>query len=125
MGPAGLPVATLHVKSKKGFWMDVDAIVDSGADFTYLPNKLAKELGISLKEDCRPIRSHGVGGAAVGYFCKKSLSCRIGPMAFELSIVFSSNDRIPPLFGRFRGLDRFHVCLDGRRVTFTRRIGAV
>jgi len=111
-------VATLGIQSKKGWWIDVDVIADTGADFTYLPQRLSKELGISLKEDCRPIKSHGVGGAAKGYFCERPLICRIGAIEFQMSVVFSSANHVPPLLGRFQGMDRFKVCFDGKRTTF-------
>ncbi|MBI4179967.1 hypothetical protein HY522_11160 [bacterium] len=119
-GSKGLPVAILGVKSIKGFWLDIDVIVDSGADFTYLPGKVGRELGISLNKDCRPIKSHGVGGSAAGHFCEKPLSCRIGSTEFSMSVVFSSNDAVPPLLGRFQGLDRFRVCMDGKTSAFSK-----
>ena len=120
-GPKGIPLAILGVKSINGFWLDIDVIVDSGADFTYLPNKVVRELGISLKQDCQPIQSHGVGGAAKGYFCKNPLSCKIGSLEFTMSVVFSSNNFIPPLLGRFQGLDRFRVCMDGKHSSFSKK----
>mgnify|MGYP001595072454 CR=1 FL=1 len=119
--PNGLPVAILRIKSKNGRWIDIDVIVDTGADFTYLPNKVSRELGISLDRDCRSIKSHGVGGAAKGYFCKHPFTVRLGSIEFSMTVVFSSTDRVPPLLGRFQGLDRFDVCFDGKRTTFSKR----
>lgn len=42
------PIVMLHVASSSGRFVNVDALVDTGADVSLLPNSMAAKLGIEL-----------------------------------------------------------------------------
>ena len=67
------PVALVEFQSQRSKeWLKVKMVVDSGADYTLLPDTLMKNLEIDPKRDCKPFETHGVGGAADIYLCKKT-----------------------------------------------------
>ena len=51
--------------------MDVVALVDTGADYTLLPQMYAKVLGIDLKREGRGFATQGIGGSEQGTLVKR------------------------------------------------------
>lgn len=104
------PVAKVSLKSPKSnisttTWM----IVDTGADFTILPQYLADDLGISLEEDCLKTQTSGVGGDRVIYLCKSKIQAKIGPHQRQIPIAFFDSNEIPALMGRLGFLETFNT----------------
>ena len=98
-------------------WLEYTVIVDTGADYTLLPFSKAKDLGVSLEEDCKRFVSFGIGGSETVYFLKKKIKTSIGEWEGEIPVGFLEKEGIPPLLGRQGCLDMFDV-LFSRFVTY-------
>lgn len=123
LGEFGLiyrPVAKVSFKSpSQDLWTDTWMIVDTGADFTLLPQYIAKDLGISFKKDCKKQKTSGVGGQQTIYYLKKPIIAKIGEMERRIPLGFFENDEVPALLGRAGFLETFDVeFLKSRKVVF-------
>lgn len=105
-----------HTKEK--LWRRVEMVVDTGADYTLLPNFLAPILGINLKSDCIVIVTYGVGGKSTVYLLKKKIKINIGDYTRQIPLGFLSHDNIPPLLGRQEFLETFKVIFENHITTF-------
>ena len=57
------PIAKVQFWSKKNrHWLDVQMIVDTGADYTLLPRYYADDLKINLEKECKIFPTFGIGG---------------------------------------------------------------
>ena len=91
-------------------WLPVEMVVDSGADYTLLPNRYASILGIDFESDCSKEKTQGVGGTEMVYQYPK-LPLRVNKWEKKIPVGFLSRDDIPALLGRLG-------CLEVLRVTF-------
>jgi hypothetical protein len=108
LGPIKRPIAKVTFKSPQlDTFVDVWLVVDTGADFTILPQHLAEKLRISLEKDCITDETLGVGGQQKIYLYKKKVKAKIGDMTREVPLAFFSNDDVPPLLGRCGFLETF------------------
>jgi len=114
------PVARVSFKSPHSdIWTSTVMIVDTGADFTILPQYKAKELGISLSRDCRTEKTAGVGGETKIYILKKKIKAKIGEMERDIPLAFFDTDEVPALLGRYGFLETFDVeFLKSKQVVF-------
>lgn len=101
--------AQLFAREQKT-WIPVEALVDSGADYTMLPRRYADMLGIDVNVDCEAIRTSGVGGSETVYLYRL-LPIKIGAWQKRIPVGFLERDDIPPLLGRMG-------CLEALEVTF-------
>ena len=99
-------VSFWSLKSKR--WLKYTMIVDTGADYTLLPNYVAFDLGIDLEKDCREYRTFGIGGSEIVYLVKKH-KISIGNFEIKIPLGFLGRDDVPPLLGRQQCLDVFNV----------------
>lgn len=113
------PVAEVSFKhQEKKIWQSVTMLVDTGADYTLLPEIFALELGINLITDCRKIGTRGVGGKSTVYLFKRKITAKLGNFERQIPIGFLANGYIPPLLGRQEFLETFKVVFDKFYVQF-------
>lgn len=113
------PIAEVFFKDKvHDIWQPVSMIIDTGADYTLLPQFLAQELGVSLTKDCRTVITQGVGGISKVYLLKNKIEAKIGKFERQIPLGFLDNDYIPSLLGRQEFLETFRVVFEKFHVTF-------
>lgn len=104
------PIAKVSFKSLKGnIWTDTWMVVDSGADFTILPQYLSKDLEISLEDDCIRDLTAGVGGEQNIYLCKNKVKAKIGSFTRDVPLAFFDSNEVPALLGRLGFLETFNT----------------
>jgi aspartyl protease len=112
------PVARVSLWSSRAQnWVDVVMLVDSGADYTLLPNLYAGLLGVRLERECRHLLTVGIGGSERVRLLPQ-LRMRLGPWSRRIPVGFLDHDDVPPLLGRMRCLDTFEVVFSRHRTTF-------
>ena len=104
------PVVKVSLESiKTGLWSETWMVVDTGADFTILPQYLSEDLNISLENDCIKDRTIGVGGEQIIYLCKRKIKIKIGSMQREIPLAFFDSNEIPAILGRLGALETFNT----------------
>src|SRR3989338_1018767 len=102
------PIAKVSFKSpQKNLWTDTWMVIDTGADFTILPRYLAKDLGISLENDCSIDSTFGVGGEQTLYLLSNKITIRMGNIEKQGPIAFLDNNDVPALMGRLGFIETF------------------
>lgn len=102
------PLAKVSFQSPKlKTWTDVWMVVDTGADFTILPQYVAKELSIDLEKECDKEETSGVGGEQVIYVYKTKIQVSIGNLKRTIPIAFFDSNEVPALLGRLGFLETF------------------
>lgn len=102
------PVAKVSFKSpKRDIWTDTWMVVDTGADFTILPQYLSEDLGISLENDCLKDETIGVGGEQAIFLCKTKIQAKIGNLERNVPLAFLDSNEVPALMGRLGFLETF------------------
>lgn len=113
------PVAQVKFQNQKdNTWQPIEMLVDTGADYTLLPQFLAPILGISIYKDCKNISTQGVGGQSKVYFLKSKIKVKLGNINREVPVGFLENDSVPPLLGRQEFLETFKVVFEKFTTTF-------
>ncbi len=114
------PIAKVSFKSpKEDMWTETWMIVDTGADFTILPQYIAHELGISLERDCIKETTIGVGGEQAIYLCKTKIQAKIGSLERHVPLAFFDSNEVPALLGRLGFLETFDAeFLKSHKVVF-------
>jgi hypothetical protein len=118
-GPLATPLIRLAYSTRYG-WQDGWFLIDTGADFTTVPESLAEVVGIDLracpKESIMGIEGHLIP-ARVG-----SLTLLFGGESFPIRCHFLKSERTPYLLGRMDVFSRFNIFFNNRsrRVVFTR-----
>lgn len=87
--------------------VDIWMIVDTGADFTVLPQHFAEKLRISLERDCIKDSTVGIGGEQSIYFSKIRITAKIGNITRQVPLAFADSNEIPALMGRLGFLETF------------------
>lgn len=109
-GSVHRPVARVSFKSiKNDIWTSTWLIVDSGADFTILPQYLSEDLEVSLENDCVKNETVGVGGEQTIFLCKKRVEARIVHHEREVPVAFFDSNEVPALLGRLGFLETFNT----------------
>lgn len=117
-GTIDRPVAEVGLwSSKRGGWIKVVTIVDTGADYSLLPHYFALSLGVDLKRDCQIYPTSGIGGTEQVFLLKKML-IKIGRWQSEIPIGFLKRDDVPPLLGRKKCLEEMGVLFYRKKTTF-------
>lgn len=115
------PVAEVFFRDKThNLWQPITMLVDTGADYTLLPQFLAVALGVDLTKDCRGVITQGVGGASRVFLLKNKMEVKIGEFQRQIPLGFLDSDYIPPLLGRQEFFETFKVVFEKFYATFTR-----
>ncbi len=92
-------------------------LVDTGADYTLLPQVYASHLGIRFDRDSRPFNTMGIGGSERVYVVPH-WRMQLGPFRREIPLGFLTRNDVPPLLGRQACLETFKLTLSRHRTTF-------
>lgn len=104
------PIARVSFESlKTAIWTTTWMIIDSGADFTILPQYLSEDLEVSLEHDCTKDETVGVGGEQTIFLCKKRIKAKIGDHEREVPLAFFDSNEVPALLGRLGFLETFNI----------------
>lgn len=101
-------------------WLKYIMIVDTGADYTIFPFKVASDLGIDVEKDCTQHFTRGIGGSEKVYIYNKNILMKIGNFKKGVPIGFLERDDIPPLLGRHKCLDLFDMLFSNFTTSFKR-----
>ena len=102
------PVAKVSLKSMKAdVWAETWMVVDTGADFTILPQYLSGDLNISLEYDCIKDATVGVGGEQAIYLCKHKVAAKVGHIQRDIPLAFFDSNEVPAILGRLGFLETF------------------
>jgi len=112
------PFATA-ILSYRGESIELDFLVDSGADFTVIPKSVGEQLGFD-----QPAKSvehfTGVGAGVVSYVLKR-VRLQIGDAKIAVRIAWALEE-VTPVLGRLDVFDQLSVSFDRqrKRVVFKR-----
>ncbi|TSC87788.1 MAG: hypothetical protein G01um101416_313 [Microgenomates group bacterium Gr01-1014_16] len=110
LGQVKRPIALVSINSQDlNKWFIYTMIVDTGADFSLLPFHSILNLGLDIERDCREAYLSGAGGKLKIHFLKKPILARIGHWQGKITLGFAENDDLPPILGRHKALDHFHL----------------
>lgn len=115
LGKIYRPYIAILVTSKNiREWIPVEMLVDTGADYTLLPQKYAGLLKIDLNRECRVEKTYGVGGQETIYLCKNKVQIKIGLLKKLIPVGFLSRDDVPALLGRLSALEAVKLAMENR-----------
>ena len=118
MGKIYRPYAVISVFSLlRNKWESLEMIIDSGADYTLLPNKYAEILVINLLKDCKTEMTLGVGGAETVYQYK-GLEIKIGNLEMTIPVAFLERNDVPALLGRLNCLENLSLTFQNKESIF-------
>jgi len=104
------PVAKVSFLSPKtNLYITTWLIVDTGADFTILPQYLSDDLGISFEHDCVVDETFGVGGRQTLYLLRNRIKVKIGHFERMIPLAFLDSNEVPPLMGRLGFIETFET----------------
>ena len=100
------PVAKVHILRGMGEWISHYFYIDSGADFTVVPYRAGRFLGLE------PVASEvsemgGIGGVVGARFA--TVRVKVGDYEFDCVIAWAQLEHVPFLLGRKDVFDRFDV----------------
>lgn len=116
------PVADIQL-DYLGSKQNILCIIDSGADFSFLPKSIGETLGIDFSEDDSISNSpEGIDGKIKAKCFEHPIQIHIGKFSFSIRI-FWVEGSVTPLLGREGIFDKFDVLFQERlrRVVFVRR----
>ena len=117
-GTRSRPIAVVDFKHRlEDYWLPVQMIVDTGADYSVLPRAFALPLGIDLRRDCRAHETIGIGGSEK-IFLYRGQPVRMGKYVRTIPIGFLNRDTGPALLGRHEFFETFKVIFHNRRAQF-------
>lgn len=119
LGKIYRPYVKIEITSKKmKEWIPLEVLVDTGADYTLLPQRYAGLLGINIKSDCRPENTYGIGGGETIYQCKDSVVIKIGSFKKTIPVGFLSRNDVPALLGRLQALEVLQLSMKDKITIF-------
>lgn len=109
-GKTKRPLIDLYIfsESKKNWLFLSEVLADTGADISILP----KTIGESLVKNIKSGKYLEIRGIAPGVFTKvftHNLVCKIDGVKFRTPFAIADSDDVPPILGRFKGLDIFEA----------------
>jgi len=117
LGFVWLPVARVVV-SNHSRSLEMDMVVDTGADLTMIPHQFG--LDLMLKPGDGNLRTlAGISGSTS--YLLRSVRLTIGSIRLNARIAWAQHDDVPVILGRTDGLDRLVTTFDGpgRQVTLS------
>lgn len=109
--PYAIILAFSKIRTK---WQPIEVIIDSGADYTLLPQRYAHILGISIQKECRKETTLGVGGTETVYQYR-NLPIKIGEWEKQIPVGFLNRDDIPSLLGRLECLEDIRLLFNNHK----------
>lgn len=117
LGVIHRPVAQVELYSSLfNRWLTYTMVVDTGADYCVFPASIALDLGLPLTAGRRQTAS-GIGGLQ-RVFLHQRVHLRLGLWDLWVPAGFIEQEKLPPLLGRYRCLDRFDLRLHRFVTTF-------
>ncbi|MGD9128895.1 MAG: retropepsin-like aspartic protease [Candidatus Woesebacteria bacterium] len=112
------PTIDILLWSRRGEdWIKTPIVIDTGADYTILPEFLALQLGIDLQKDCERLLTIGVGGKTPVYFYPR-LRVRVANFERIIPVGFLKAE-IPALMGRQAFFETFETSfIRNKRIYF-------
>lgn len=93
-------------------WIPYLFLLDTGADFTMVPRRIAEMAGIDMVA-CPKGTAYGLEGGGVEVY-RSVLRARIAEVELDLRCSIGEDDRMPFLLGRADFLERFEVSINVR-----------
>lgn len=119
LGQVYRPYAKVEISSDEvNGWIPIEAVVDTGADYTLLPRRYAFLLGIDLTTDCIPETTLGVGGSETIHLYRKGVRVRLKDWEGKVPLGFLERDDVPALLGRLKCLEIFEITFKNRATIF-------
>jgi hypothetical protein len=120
LGRGFVSLARMNLRSARGTWSPVDAVVDSGASVTLLKRSICDVLGYRFRSGA--LLSLGGVGAGSVHARLHRVTAAIGHNVFKMPVAFAPDDRLPNLLGRAGVFSIFEVLFSARtRATSFRR----
>lgn len=109
-GKTKRPLVDLYLFSeiKKGWLFLSEVLADTGADLSILPRTIGESLVKNVKKG-RYLEIRGIAPGAYTEVFLHPLICKIGEIKFKAPFAIADSDDIPPILGRFKGLDLFEA----------------
>lgn len=98
-------------------WVGIWMVVDSGADYSLLPNYMSEYLGVN-KNSCKSFSTLGVGGEEKVYLLEKT-KIKFGTWKIIAPVGFLAKDTIPPLLGRHGFMEKFATLFFNHKTVFS------
>lgn len=100
------PIAKVYLLRSEKEWIAEYFYIDSGADYTLLPYRLGRFLGLDkVASEIREVG--GIGGVIAVRFA--TVPMRIGNYQFDCPIAWAQIEHVPFLLGREGVFDRFDI----------------
>jgi len=109
-----LPIVVHGVKNR----MPARAIVDSGADYSFIPITFAQHLGVDPAQ-CVQERCNTAGGVSTLYIWQAGLEAEIQQMRMRIHLKTAFSETPFVLLGREDFFNAFKVAFDQRAQRFT------
>lgn len=120
-GTVHRPIAWVEFWSKSTKnWLGIWMVVDSGADYSLLPNYMSGYLGVDLKKDCRIFSTQGIGGKEKVFLLQKT-KVRLGKWKRNIPVGFLARDTVPPLLGRQGFMENFATLFYNHKTLFSNK----
>lgn len=109
-GKTKRPLIDLYLFSqiKKRWLFLAEVLADTGADISILPRTIGESLVRDIKRG-RYLEIRGITPGAYTEVFIHHLRCKIGMVEFEAPVAIADSDDVPPILGRFKGLDLFEA----------------
>ncbi len=109
-GKTKRPLIDLYLYSqiKKNWLFVADILADTGADISILPRTIGELLLKDIKKG-RYLEIRGITPGAYTEVFLHNLTCKIRDIKFKTIFAIADSDDVPPILGRFKGLDIFEA----------------
>ncbi len=120
-GTVHRPVAWVEFWSKvTQNWIGIWMVVDSGADYSLLPNYMGEYLGIDPHVVGKTFSTLGIGGSEK-VFLVKEIKVRLGEWEMSVPVGFLDKDTVPPLLGRQGFMENFATLFFQHKTFFSKK----
>jgi predicted aspartyl protease len=113
-GSVHRPMADVDIWSEENNrWERIRMIIDTGADYTFVPRYVALLVGLNLN-DIDKLKVEGIGGSQTVYFWEKA-KVKIGGHERTIPISIADSNTVPFLMGRQLFFETFNVEFNGKK----------
>lgn len=109
-GKTKRPLIDLYIfsETKKNWLFVADILADTGADISILPRTIGELVIQDIKEG-KYLEIRGITPGAYTEVFIHDLTCKMGAVKFKAPFAIADSDDVPPILGRFKGLDLFEA----------------